>query len=110
MRAAECAGQANAILIGPGMLSEDAIRSFMEALLPRLAGMQIVIDAIALSALRGGRFRFTEDTQVVLTPNPAEDEWPRWIPGERAVGRGAGADERSRFAPIAESCSQRLGR
>jgi hydroxyethylthiazole kinase-like uncharacterized protein yjeF len=72
VRAAECAGQANAILIGPGMLSEDAIRSFMEALLPRLAGKQIVIDAIALSALRGGRFRFTEDTQVVLTPNPAE--------------------------------------
>ena len=54
------------------MLSEDAIRSFMEALLPRLAGKQIVIDAIALSALHGGRFRFTEDTQVVLTPNPAE--------------------------------------
>jgi len=72
VRAAECAGQANAILIGPGMLSEDAIRSFMEALLPRLAGKQIVIDAIALSALRGGRFRFTEETQVVLTPNPAE--------------------------------------
>ena len=72
VRAAECAGQANAILIGPGMLSEDAIRSFMGALLPRLAGKQIVIDAIALSALRGSRFRFTEDTQVVLTPNPAE--------------------------------------
>lgn len=72
VHAAECAGQANAILVGPGMLSEDAIRSFMGALLPRLAGKQIVIDAIALSALRGSRFRFTEDTQVVLTPNPAE--------------------------------------
>jgi ADP-dependent NAD(P)H-hydrate dehydratase len=71
-RAVECAGQANAILIGPGMLNEDAIRSFMEALLPRLVGKQIVIDAIALSALRGGRFRFTEDMQVVLTPNPAD--------------------------------------
>ncbi|HEY8831403.1 MAG TPA: NAD(P)H-hydrate dehydratase [Gemmatimonadaceae bacterium] len=72
LRVAECAGQANAILIGPGMLGEDAILSFMEALLPRLGGKQIVIDAIALSALRGGRFRFTEDMQVVLTPNPAE--------------------------------------
>jgi ADP-dependent NAD(P)H-hydrate dehydratase len=71
-RVAECADQANAILIGPGMLSEDAILSFMEALLPRLAGKQIVIDAIALSALRGGRFRFTEDMQVALTPNTAE--------------------------------------
>jgi ADP-dependent NAD(P)H-hydrate dehydratase len=71
-RVAECAGEANAVLVGPGMLNEDAIRSFMEALLPRLAGKQVVIDAIALSALRGGRFRFTEDMQVVLTPNPAE--------------------------------------
>jgi ADP-dependent NAD(P)H-hydrate dehydratase len=71
-RVAECAGQANAILVGPGMLSEDAILSFMEALLPRLSRKQIVIDAIALSALRGGRFRFTEDMHVVLTPNPAE--------------------------------------
>jgi ADP-dependent NAD(P)H-hydrate dehydratase len=72
LRVAECSGQANAILVGPGMLSEDAILSFMEALLPRLAGKQLVIDAIALSALRGGRFRFTEGTRVVLTPNPAE--------------------------------------
>ena len=72
VRAAECARQANAVLIGPGMLGEDAVRSFMGVLLPRLAGKQIVIDAIALSALRGSRFRFTEDTQVVLTPNPAE--------------------------------------
>jgi len=72
LRVAECAGQANAVLIGPGMLGEEAILSFMESLLPRLAGKQVVIDAIALSALRGGRFRFTEDMHVVITPNPAE--------------------------------------
>jgi ADP-dependent NAD(P)H-hydrate dehydratase len=72
VRVAECAGEASAVLIGPGMLNEDAIRSFMEALLPRLAGQRIVIDAIALSALRGGRFRFTEDMEAVLTPSPAE--------------------------------------
>ncbi|MEA2763726.1 MAG: hypothetical protein QOK07_130, partial [Gemmatimonadaceae bacterium] len=34
-RVVECAGQANAILVGPGMLNEDAILGFMEALLPR---------------------------------------------------------------------------
>jgi ADP-dependent NAD(P)H-hydrate dehydratase len=71
-RVAECATEANAVLIGPGMMNEDAVRSFMEALLPRLAGKQLVIDAVALSALRGGRFRFTEDMQAVLTPNPGE--------------------------------------
>ncbi len=71
-RALECTREANAILIGPGMLNDDAIRGFMETLLPRLSGKQVVIDALALSALRGGRFRFTEDMQVVLTPNPGE--------------------------------------
>ena len=71
-RAVECAKGADAILIGPGMLSEDAIRSFMDDAIPRLAGKRLIIDAIALSALRGGRYRFTEDTEVVLTPNVAE--------------------------------------
>ena len=30
------------------------------------------VDAVALSALRGGRYRFTEETRVVLTPNVGE--------------------------------------
>jgi ADP-dependent NAD(P)H-hydrate dehydratase len=71
-RAVECAGSADAILIGPGMLNEDAIRGFMEVAIPRLSGKRLVIDAIALSALRGGRYRFTEDTEAVLTPNVVE--------------------------------------
>lgn len=71
-RAVECAGSANAILIGPGMLNEDAIRGFMEVAMPRLSGKRLVIDATALSALRGGRYRFVEDTEAVLTPNVAE--------------------------------------
>ena len=72
VRAVECAGSANAILIGPGMVNEDAIRGFMEVAIPRLSGKRLVIDATALSALRGGRYRFTEDTEAVLTPNVAE--------------------------------------
>jgi len=71
-RAADCAKGADAILIGPGMLNEDAIRGFMDELIHKVADKQLVIDALALSALRGGRYRFTEDTQVVLTPNIAE--------------------------------------
>jgi ADP-dependent NAD(P)H-hydrate dehydratase len=71
-RAADCAGEADAILIGPGMMNEDAIRGFMDEILQRVADRQLVIDALALSALRGGRYRFTEDTRVVLTPNIAE--------------------------------------
>ncbi|MDP9202672.1 MAG: NAD(P)H-hydrate dehydratase [Gemmatimonadota bacterium] len=71
-RAVECAHGADAILVGPGMLNEDAIRSFMDEFVGRVADKQLVIDAIALSALRGGRYRFTGETRVVLTPNLGE--------------------------------------
>ena len=72
VRAAECARNAEAILIGPGMLDDDSIRGFVDAVYPRVADRKIVIDAVALSALRGGRIRFVEDAQVVLTPNIGE--------------------------------------
>ena len=71
-RAADCAAGADSILIGPGMMNEDAIRGFMDEMLRRVADRQLVIDAVALSALRGGRYRFTEETRVVLTPNIGE--------------------------------------
>jgi hydroxyethylthiazole kinase-like uncharacterized protein yjeF len=71
-RAADCAKGADAILIGPGMLNEDAIRGFMDELIHKVADKQLVIDALALSALRGGRYRFSEETRVVLTPNTGE--------------------------------------
>lgn len=70
-RAAEVAVAA-AILIGPGMLNEDAIQSFMDEILRRVADSVLVIDALALTALRGGRYHFAEGTSVVLTPNVGE--------------------------------------
>jgi hydroxyethylthiazole kinase-like uncharacterized protein yjeF len=71
-RAVEHARGADAILVGPGMLNEDGIRNFMDEFVRRLADKLLVIDAIALSAVRGGRYRFTEETRVVLTPNAPE--------------------------------------
>lgn len=68
-RAGDCSKDADAILIGPGMLNEDAIRGFMDEALHRIADQPLVIDALALSALRGGRYRFTDETRVVITPN-----------------------------------------
>jgi hydroxyethylthiazole kinase-like uncharacterized protein yjeF len=68
-RAADCAHGADAILIGPGMLNEDATRGFMDEILRKVADKQLVIDAFALTALRDGRYHFAEDTRVVLTPN-----------------------------------------
>ena len=67
-RAGEVAN-AEAVLIGPGMLNEEAIRGFMDEIIRRVADRLVVIDALALTALRGGRYRFSEDTSVVLTPN-----------------------------------------
>lgn len=60
---------AEAVLIGPGMLNEDAIRGFMDEIIRRVADRVLVIDALALHALRGGHYHFSEDTNVVLTPN-----------------------------------------
>jgi len=71
-RAVECARGADAILVGPGMLNDEAVRGFMDEFVRRVADKQLVIDAIALGALRGGRYRFTEETRVVLTPNAGE--------------------------------------
>ena len=71
-RAVEYAHGADAILVGPGMLNEDGIRDFMDEFVRRLADKLLVIDATALSAVRGGRYRFTEETRVVLTPNARE--------------------------------------
>jgi hydroxyethylthiazole kinase-like uncharacterized protein yjeF len=84
-RAAEVAN-AEAILIGPGMLNEEAIRGFMDEIVRRVADRVVVIDALALTALRGGRYRFSEDTSVVLTPNI--DEMAK-ITGEKpeTIGR-----------------------
>jgi hydroxyethylthiazole kinase-like uncharacterized protein yjeF len=79
-RAADCVRDADAILIGPGMLNEEAVRGFMDEFLRRIADQPLVIDAVALTALRDGRYKFTEETRVVLTPNV--DEMAR-ITGEK---------------------------
>ena len=71
-RAAELTQGADAILVGPGMMNDDAVRGFMDEVIRRIADKPIVIDALALSALRGGRYRFTEEARVVLTPNIGE--------------------------------------
>ena len=71
-RAADYAEGADAVLIGPGMLAEDATQKLMEVLLPRVSRGPLVLDALALSALRGGRYRFSADAPVLLTPNIGE--------------------------------------
>jgi ADP-dependent NAD(P)H-hydrate dehydratase len=57
--------------VGPGMMNDDAVRGFMDEVIRRISDKPIVIDAMALSALRDG-YRFTEEARVVLTPNIGE--------------------------------------
>jgi ADP-dependent NAD(P)H-hydrate dehydratase len=69
----ELANAAHAVLIGPGMLDEQAIKRLMRALLTRVDGPTVVLDAGALACL-------TEDNgclarlkaRVVLTPHAGE--------------------------------------
>lgn len=71
-RAAEHADGADAVLVGPGLIAEDATLKMMEVLLPRISRRPLVLDALALIALRGGRVRFSADAPVLLTPNVVE--------------------------------------
>jgi hydroxyethylthiazole kinase-like uncharacterized protein yjeF len=71
-RAADCATRADAVLVGPGMLGEDAATGFVDEALHKLLDKPLVIDAIALTALAGGRRHFTDQSRVVLTPNHSE--------------------------------------
>ncbi|RSZ57471.1 NAD(P)H-hydrate dehydratase [Massilia atriviolacea] len=67
----------DAVLIGPGMQDEAATAALVRALLPRLAGIGVVLDANAMGIVanpdQGGDaapFRFAEP--VILTPHAGE--------------------------------------
>lgn len=82
-RLAELAARADAVLLGPGMLDEVATYELVHALLPRLSGTRLILDACALCALCPPRephlledpvdwehFRFSGS--VLLTPHAGE--------------------------------------
>jgi ADP-dependent NAD(P)H-hydrate dehydratase len=72
------ADKVNAILIGPGMQDEAATAVLVRALLPRLEGVAVVLDACAMGVIRhpdpghehDGPFRFEQP--VVVTPHAGE--------------------------------------
>ena len=68
----DCAQHADAILIGPGLLNEEATRDFVDEALSRIVDKPLVIDALAGAALKGGRHRFADGSRVVITPNQSE--------------------------------------
>lgn len=68
------ADQVNAILIGPGMQDEAATALLVRALLPRLDGTSVVLDACAMGIIlgtgAGAPFRFEQP--VIVTPHAGE--------------------------------------
>lgn len=70
---AEWANNAQAVLIGPGMVDEKAITRLLKGLLPQIEGPAIVFDAGALSCLTGnGECLHGLNQRVVLTPHAGE--------------------------------------
>jgi ADP-dependent NAD(P)H-hydrate dehydratase len=67
------AGEVNAVLIGPGMIDDDAVARLVQKVLPRIGKATIILDAAALSC-------FTESPEclhnlnckAVLTPHAGE--------------------------------------
>ena len=68
--AAAHAGGASAILVGPGMLDEDAVGRFLDVFLNRVTDKPLVIDATALSGILLGHYSFP--VPAVLTPHAGE--------------------------------------
>jgi hydroxyethylthiazole kinase-like uncharacterized protein yjeF len=56
-----------AVVVGPGLLSPEDAATVLEVLLPRLDGVALVVDALALAALPE-----RVPGRAVLTPNPDE--------------------------------------
>lgn len=70
-------GKIDAVLIGPGMQDEPAVCAFVHALLPKFEDKVIVLDACAMSVVRGSQSyqedaENVRDTHVILTPHAGE--------------------------------------
>jgi ADP-dependent NAD(P)H-hydrate dehydratase len=71
------AAKVDAVLIGPGMLDEPAACAFTHALLPKFENQPVILDACAMSVVRGSQAYQEDaenvvDTHLVLTPHAGE--------------------------------------
>jgi ADP-dependent NAD(P)H-hydrate dehydratase len=70
-------GKIDAVLIGPGMQDEKAICAFTHALLPKFEDITVVLDACAMSVVRGSQSyqedaQNVRDTHLIMTPHAGE--------------------------------------
>lgn len=70
---AERASRVQAVLIGPGMVGEDAVASLLKALLPLINGPALILDAAALACVStDAKCLHALKGEVVLTPHAGE--------------------------------------
>lgn len=65
-----CATSAGAALIGPGLMDTEGTLAFVDALLPLLAQVPVVLDALAMDVVAQRRRPFAQP--VLLTPHAGE--------------------------------------
>jgi ADP-dependent NAD(P)H-hydrate dehydratase len=69
----ERAKEVNAVLIGPGMIDEDAVARLVQKALPHLGNITVVLDAAALSCFaRSPQCLHGLDCKAILTPHAGE--------------------------------------
>jgi hydroxyethylthiazole kinase-like uncharacterized protein yjeF len=72
-RIIEYANEAQAVLVGPGMVDESAILRLLKRLLPDIVGPTLILDAGALACVEGNdQCLHGFDGKVVLTPHAGE--------------------------------------
>lgn len=72
-RIAEQAGRVEAVVIGPGMIDENATAALMRDLLPLLRSATLVLDALALETLTQDPHSLQHlNSNVILTPHAGE--------------------------------------
>ena len=93
------AERAGALVVGPGLLSKDAARSLLEAVVPQLGDVAVLVDAVALAGIGGH-----EDVlaplagRLVMTPN--RGELAALLDGEEREGLDAAGAVAERYAAV----------
>jgi ADP-dependent NAD(P)H-hydrate dehydratase len=86
----------DAVLIGPGMQDEPAVCDFVRALLPKLGGLSVVLDAAAMGlvcdaapSVEGQGFPGSGDARILLTPHAGEMAHLTGVAKEEIAGKPA---------------------